>query len=101
MKKNVFGCVWRPLAGAVSLAAAALLGGCVSYSPAQLSAMSTVDMCEMEYMQGRNLSAETKQAIRSELQRRNDTCGNHATEVAQRYAEFMYRETYGKMDSPP
>jgi len=101
MKKNVFGCVRRPLAGAASLAIAALLGGCVSYSPARLSAMSTVDMCEMEYMQGPNLSPETKQAIRSELQRRNDSCRNHTAEVAQRYAEFMYRETYGKMDSPP
>ena len=101
MKNTVFTCARRPLPAAASLALAALLGGCVSYSPAQLSAMSTVDMCELEYMQRPNLSSETKQAMQSELQRRKDSCGNHAAEVAHRYAEFMYRETYGKMDSPP
>ena len=78
----------------------ALVGGCVNYSPAQLSAMSTVDICETEYMQGRNLSAEARQAIQSELQRRNDNCRNHAVEVAQRFDEFMYRETYGRHDNP-
>jgi hypothetical protein len=83
-----------------SLAVAAFVSGCVNYSPSQLSAMSTVDMCEMEYMQRPNLTPQTKQAIQSELQRRNDNCRNHATEVAQRYEEFMYRETYGKGDSP-
>jgi hypothetical protein len=82
------------------MALTALLVGCVNYSPGQLSAMSTVDICETEYMQGRNLSAEARQAIQSELQRRNDNCGNHRTEVAQRYEAFMYRETYGKIDNP-
>jgi hypothetical protein len=101
MKNNGFGCARRPLAAAASIALAALVGGCVTYTPAQLSAMSTVDMCEMEYMQRPNLSPETRQAMQSELQRRNDNCRNHAVEVAQRYDEFMYRETYGKADSPP
>jgi hypothetical protein len=101
MKENRFGCTRRPLVGAASVALAALVGGCVSYSPAQLSAMSAVDICETENMQRFNLSPQTKQAIQSELQRRNDNCRNHAVEVAQRYEEFMYRETYGKMDSPP
>ena len=78
-----------------------VLAGCVSYSPAQLSSMSAVDLCETEYMQGPNLSADTKRAIQGEMQRRNDNCRNHATAVAQRYEEFMYRETYGKADSPP
>jgi hypothetical protein len=100
MKKNAFRCVRLPLAGAASVALVALVGGCVNYSPAQLSAMSTVDICETEYMQGRNLSPEARQAIQSELQRRNDNCGKHATEVAQRYEAFMYRETYGKQDNP-
>jgi hypothetical protein len=101
MKENRFGCGRRPLVVAASVTLAALVGGCVSYSPAQLSAMSAVDICETENMQRFNLSPQTKQAIQSELQRRNDNCRNHAVEVAQRYEEFMYRETYGKMDSPP
>ena len=95
MKSNVFGCARRPLAGA-AVALAALVGGCVSYSPAQLSGMSAVDICEMENMQRFNLSPQTKQAIQSELQRRNDNCRNHAAEVAQRFERFMYVETYGR-----
>jgi hypothetical protein len=84
----------------VSVAFAALLGGCVTYTSGQLSAMSAVDICELEYMQRPNLSPETKQAIQSELSRRNDNCRNHAIEVAQRFDEFMYREMYGKHDEP-
>ena len=93
--------VGRPLLATATLLLATVAAGCVSYSPAQLSAMSAVDLCETEYMQRPNLSAETKRAIQSELQRRNDNCRNHATAVAQRYEEFMYRKTYGKADSPP
>jgi hypothetical protein len=100
VKNNTFGCARLPLAAAASVATAALLVGCVTYSPAQLSAMSTVDICETEYMQGRNLSQEARQAIQSELQRRNDNCRNHAVEVAQRHDAFMYREMYGKQDNP-
>ena len=100
MKNKLFGHARRPLAGAASVALAVLITGCVNYTPSQLSAMSTVDICETEYMQRPNLSPEAKQAIQSELQRRNDSCRNHAVEVAHRYDEFMYRETYGKHDNP-
>ena len=90
---------YRPMSVAVALAAAAWLGGCAGYSPSNLSAMSAEDICELEYRQGRNISAEGKRAIQSELQRRNDNCGNHAAEVAARYDLFMYRETYGRPDT--
>lgn len=88
------------MAFAVGLAAAALLGGCAIYTPTGLSAMSAADICELEYMQKPNLSPAGKQAIQSELQRRNDNCGNHAAEVRERFEAFMWRETYGKHDSP-
>lgn len=78
----------------------AVLSGCGTYTPSGVSTMSAVDMCELEYMQGRNLSPAAKQTIQSELQRRNDNCGNHAVEVAQRFADFMDRETYGKLSEP-
>lgn len=90
--------------GLKRLATAALglaaLAGCAAYNPRDISSMSSVDMCEMEYMQGRNLSPGAKQAIQAELQRRSDNCGNHAAEVAQRFQDFMYRETYGKLNDP-
>jgi len=84
----------------VGTLAAALLGACTSYSPAQLSAMSAVDLCELQHMQGPNLSREAKQTIAGELQRRNDNCRNHAVEVSKRYEAFIARETYGKHDDP-
>lgn len=79
---------------ATTLAAAALLGGCASYTPRDLSAIAIGDLCYLEYMQRPNLSAEGKQAIQSELRRRNDSCRNHTAEVAQRFDDFMWRETY-------
>jgi hypothetical protein len=80
--------------------AALALAGCVTYSPSQLSAMNTVDLCELEQMQRPNLSPETKSAMQSELQRRGESCSKYSTVLAQRYADFMYRQTYGKHDNP-
>ena len=81
---------------AMALTAVALMAGCGGFTPRGLSQMSTVDICEIEHMQGRNLSAEGRQAIQGELQRRKDNCANHAREVGQRYADFMHVETYGR-----
>ncbi|HEX2827317.1 MAG TPA: hypothetical protein VHP37_13295 [Burkholderiales bacterium] len=79
--------------------AALLLAGCVTYSPAQLSAMSPVDLCETLEVQSYNLSPETRAAIDAELQRRNESCSKYATMVAQRRRDFLDREMYGK-ESP-
>ena len=84
---------------AAGVALAALLGGCVTYTQSELSRMSAADICELEYMQRPNLSAEGRQAIQSELKRRNDNCANHADEVAARFKAFMYSQTY-KNDDP-
>jgi hypothetical protein len=61
--------------------------------------MSAADICELEYMQRPNLSPEGRQAIQNELKRRNDSCANHAAEVARRYEAWMYTQTY-KNDDP-
>ena len=55
-------------------AAALVVAGCVSYSPTQLSAMNTVDLCELQQMQGPNLSPETKGTMQGELSRRGESC---------------------------
>src|SRR5687768_3748288 len=89
----------RTLSALAGLSLAAL-SGCAGYNPSGLSTMSAVDMCELEYVQGRNLSPAARQTIQSELARRNDNCRNHAAEVAQRFAAFMDRETYGKLNDP-
>ena len=85
---------------ACAAAAALALAGCVSYSPSQMSAMNTVDLCELGQMQGPNLSAETRAAMQSELSRRGESCSKYSSVLAQRYADYMYRETYGKHDNP-
>ena len=77
-------------------AAALLLGGCVTYSPAQLSAMQTVDLCETIDVQSYNLSPDTRGAVQSELSRRNESCSKYSDVVAQRRQDFLDRETYGK-----
>jgi hypothetical protein len=97
MTKTVFPRVTLTL---VSIIAAALLAGCISYSPSQLSAMSNVDLCELREAQGMNLSNDTKRAVEGELQRRNDRCSNHAAVLAQRRDAILYREMYGKHDNP-
>lgn len=91
----------NPLSVAVALAAATVLAGCAIYTPTGLGGMSAADICELLDRQGWNISPQGRQAIQSELSRRNDNCANHAAEVAERYAHFMYREVYGKGDSPP
>ena len=100
MTNHSIRCTRLPLGRAASVAHAALLGGWVNYSAAQLYSMSTVDICETQNMHRQYLSPEARQAIDSELRRRNDNCGNHATEVAQRYDLFLQREMYGKQDNP-
>ena len=80
-------------------AAALLLGGCATYSPAQLSSMSPVDLCETLDVQSYNLSPESRGAINAELQRRNENCGKYATVVAQRRRDFLDRWMYGN-ESP-
>jgi hypothetical protein len=85
---------------AATAAAALLLAGCVTYSQAQLSGMNTVDLCELQQIQGPNLSPETKAAMQGELSRRNESCGKYSAVLAERYADFMFRETYGRQDDP-
>jgi hypothetical protein len=86
----------RPLARSLCTSAAALLfGGCVSYSPAQLAAMATLDICDMTHVQSYNLTPETQSAVQSELSRRNESCTKYASAVAQRRQDFLDRETYG------
>ena len=79
-----------------SACAALLLGGCVTFSPAHLSSMQTVDICEMLDVQAYNLTAETRSAVQSELSRRNENCSKYSAVVAQRRQDFLDRETYGK-----
>jgi hypothetical protein len=97
MTQDAHTCVRRALGLSFCITAAALLGGCLTYSPQKVSAMSTVDLCELREVQGPNLTEESRRLLQDEVRRRNDDCRNHVAEVAQRRADFMYREVYGKL----
>jgi len=100
MTKTAIASPSRFLTVSIGLAAAVLVTGCVSYSPSRLASMSTIDLCELRETQGRNLSEDTRRALQGELQRRNDSCTNHAAVLAQRRQDFMQQEMYGKHDDP-
>lgn len=76
--------------------AALFLAGCVTYSPSQLSAMQTVDICETIDVQSYNLSPQTRSALEGEVARRSESCSSYGAAVAQRRQEFLDREVYGK-----
>ena len=78
------------------IGAAAVLGGCAIYNPQNIAAMSTVDLCEIREVQGRNLTQQSRRAIDDEIARRKDNCSNHVAEVSQRREAFLYQEMYGK-----
>lgn len=78
----------------------ALLGGCVTYSPGELSAMSAVDICQIKDVQGANLTPETRRAMHDELQRRKTDCRAHAAEVAERREDALHELVYGSPDDP-
>lgn len=89
------GCMRTLLASAIG---AVLLGGCVTYSPGELAAMSAVDICQTQDVQGANLTPETRRAMHEELQRRKTDCGAHAAEVAQRREDALHELVYGSPD---
>lgn len=84
----------------VALVASAFFTGCVSYSPARLSAMTSVDLCELQEVQGRNLSAETQRAMQDELQRRKESCAPHSAVLAARRDALLHERMYGLPDDP-
>jgi hypothetical protein len=93
--------LWRlPLRFAVPLALAVLTAACVSYTPSELGRLSGLELCELRADQGIHLTDETKSALQNELQRRNDDCRTYAATLAQRRADTLYRDVYGKHDDP-
>ena len=68
--------------------------GCVSYAPARVAAMSIYQICEVQI--GQSLTDETRGLLRSELQRRQETCEPHLAAIhAQREDDFN-EQVYGK-----
>jgi hypothetical protein len=80
---------------AIAFAGAIALGGCVSYSPSNVGAMSTLEICELQTEQAPNLTPESRRLLESEVARRKESCSAYAPAIASRRAADIYRWTYG------
>ena len=68
--------------------------GCVSYAPARVAAMSTYRICEAQV--GQNLTEETRGLMRSELERRKETCAPHLAAIQAQREDDFNEQVYGK-----
>jgi hypothetical protein len=71
-----------------------VLNGCLSYSPPQLSAMSTLDLCEQHTVYRVNLSEAARQQVAAELARRQTDCSRERSAIQARRAEDLYDRMY-------
>ena len=67
------------LVSAVGIAAA--VTGCITYSPAQVSAMSAYDLCEAELYNRVNLTDDTRAQVSGEIRKRNEDCSRQVPAI--------------------
>ena len=58
----------------IATAAAALLAGCITYTPQQVARMPAYDLCEAQLYSRVNLTAETRTRVNEEIARRRENC---------------------------
>lgn len=75
---------------------AALMTGCLSYGPAQYSAMTPYRLCELRQYQTQNLTANARTALDAELKRRNEDCRALAPQIARDHADDEYDRMYNR-----
>jgi hypothetical protein len=71
-----------------------LAGGCVSYAPGELAAISDYELCKIEAVQRPNLSAASRSALENELARRKENCVAHRPAIQAQLAAELYERTY-------
>jgi hypothetical protein len=79
-----------------ALAFAGPITGCISYSPAQVSAMSSYDLCEAQLYSRINLSAETREQVSNEIRKRNEDCSRQVPAIEANRADQAYDAMYGR-----
>ena len=70
------------------------LQGCLTYGPQELSAMSTLDLCERQIAYRAHLPEASSRAVQGEVQRRDLDCGNQAEAIQARRADDLYDRMY-------
>ena len=79
-----------------ALAFAVPITGCISYSPAQVSAMSAYDLCEAQLYSRVNLSSETREQVSNEIRKRNEDCSRQVPAIEANRADQAYDAMYGR-----
>ena len=77
-----------------TVAFALMLGGCTSLGQGQVSAMSTLEICEMQVNQTPNLTEESRRLLASELGRRKEGCAPHRAEIQKLRDDDLYEHMY-------
>ena len=72
------------------------LTGCISYSPAQVSAMSAYDLCEAQLYSRVNLTAETRERVSGEIRKRNEDCSQQVPAIEAEREFQRYDAMYGR-----
>ena len=83
-----------PLGRSALVILLAVVSGCMTYGPQQVSRMSTYDICETQVGQGWNLDDESKRALQTELDRRKESCAPHRTAIRAQRDEELYDRMY-------
>jgi hypothetical protein len=71
----------------VALSLALAVGGCITYSPQELTAMSSVRLCEMQLYSRVNLNNDTKARLQDELRKRNEDCRQYVAQLEKQRAD--------------
>jgi uncharacterized membrane protein len=79
----------------VALLVPIALTGCMSYAPSQVAAMSTYNICWTQSEQGANLPEESRRLLRTELERRKESCAAHRDAIQAQRDYELYERMYG------
>jgi len=69
--------------------------GCMTYSPQQVAALSTYEICETEVNQRPNLAEDTRRLLQAELARRKESCAPHVPAIEAARERDFYDQVYG------
>jgi hypothetical protein len=70
------------------------LGGCMTYGSADVSRMSTYEICALQVNQRPNLTERSRELLHAELASRKEDCSPHMRRIQAERAELLYELTY-------
>jgi ABC-type uncharacterized transport system auxiliary subunit len=86
----------RLLPSAAYATCALALSACVSYSPAEVSALSSYEICSAQVNQGSGITEASWRLLQSELERRKVDCRAHRAAIQFERDERLYYYMYGQ-----